>query len=683
MVRKLVLILCLTLTMFPVIEIRSDDFRPGVFQGENYFVFSPDGKYLVKVFHSENKTWVRIHETGEMRMLTQWQIPDFKAHTIRFSLRDPSKLLLADKKRLLVYRLIDDKQKLFFFQPKIKGREIVQAYFDAENDEIVWATKSNVFKTDTASKTQQKILSVPWEEGKINSITVVSDNDYAVNLENSNKILMLSSGNGFDPIELNRHKSKIVGIQSPGKDELISLDSSYDLVFWNTASAQVKHQLRLDKPEDDAELLAVALDDPKENLLVLSRGKSETIGQKYSLNDLRRGRATPEVLPMTMTSVGNVYSSVNTFKSRARIETEELEQSSPGTDAISLQQPPLPGKKRNTLLDLAQIEADNGDYEAALELIKKIRLDDPEYGKSRELKRRVLTSIEIRNTIAAARDQYKRGNYKSAKIILDNALIRNPENRELVRFRDRVDEKLSGDTWLKVFLVVFLILLMALLGFILWRYQSLLFNKGRPGTVKKGSWGVAGKKRKKEEKGEDLRRKFVYLLDDTRKRLNQAAARDKGRRYKNTWMEITARLNTMEKRAKLSDSHLAEFISEMEKLQTTIEKLDAQGSKKAGFGYDSQEKKQQEEKTGKKAERESKQEKKQETANKAPDYHAILGVPKGASRDEIKQAYRKKMKEYHPDRHSASDFNWVKEEADRRTRLIQEAYEMLSRTAES
>jgi len=55
------------------------------------------------------------------------------------------------------------------------------------------------------------------------------------------------------------------------------------------------------------------------------------------------------------------------------------------------------------------------------------------------------------------------------------------------------------------------------------------------------------------------------------------------------------------------------------------------------------------------------------------DYYKILGVDRNASQEEIKKAYRQKVKEWHPDRHIEN-----KEEAERKFKEIQEAYEVLS-----
>jgi len=52
-----------------------------------------------------------------------------------------------------------------------------------------------------------------------------------------------------------------------------------------------------------------------------------------------------------------------------------------------------------------------------------------------------------------------------------------------------------------------------------------------------------------------------------------------------------------------------------------------------------------------------------------PDYYAILGIPEDATREEVKRAYRRLAKHYHPDRGEGGDQG--------RFREIQEAYETL------
>jgi molecular chaperone DnaJ len=54
-----------------------------------------------------------------------------------------------------------------------------------------------------------------------------------------------------------------------------------------------------------------------------------------------------------------------------------------------------------------------------------------------------------------------------------------------------------------------------------------------------------------------------------------------------------------------------------------------------------------------------------------PDYYEILGIPKTASLDEIKKAYRQGSRKYHPDVNKNDD-------ADQKFKQIQEAYDVLS-----
>ncbi len=56
------------------------------------------------------------------------------------------------------------------------------------------------------------------------------------------------------------------------------------------------------------------------------------------------------------------------------------------------------------------------------------------------------------------------------------------------------------------------------------------------------------------------------------------------------------------------------------------------------------------------------------------DYYEILGVPRNASQEEIKKAYRRLAMEYHPDRHPPEKRKWAEE----KFKEISEAYEVLS-----
>ena len=62
----------------------------------------------------------------------------------------------------------------------------------------------------------------------------------------------------------------------------------------------------------------------------------------------------------------------------------------------------------------------------------------------------------------------------------------------------------------------------------------------------------------------------------------------------------------------------------------------------------------------------------------ADDPYALLGIDASASDEELEQAYRRRMSEYHPDR-VANAAKEIRDIADRRAREINQAYDRIKR----
>ena len=62
----------------------------------------------------------------------------------------------------------------------------------------------------------------------------------------------------------------------------------------------------------------------------------------------------------------------------------------------------------------------------------------------------------------------------------------------------------------------------------------------------------------------------------------------------------------------------------------------------------------------------------------ADDPYALLGIDPAASNEELEQAYRRRMSEYHPDR-VANAAKEIRDMADQRAREINQAYDRIKR----
>jgi DnaJ-domain-containing protein 1 len=66
-----------------------------------------------------------------------------------------------------------------------------------------------------------------------------------------------------------------------------------------------------------------------------------------------------------------------------------------------------------------------------------------------------------------------------------------------------------------------------------------------------------------------------------------------------------------------------------------------------------------------------------EESKKEPTYYEVIGVDPNASQEQIKKAYRDKLKQYHPDIFMNQP-EWVREQAEKMSKKLNEAYEVLS-----
>lgn len=679
-----------------------------------YFVFSPNGKYLAKVTHIKNQADVRILETKVMNTVAHWQIPDFQPQTIQFSSDPPNKLLLADEHRLLVYNIAHDKQKLIFIQPKIENKKLFHVSFSFEGDEIVWATKDSVFKTNLKNKQHRKVASVAKEKATIQSFAILKDNKLAVSLANNKNIYIFFPESTEKMYKILEHKTPVIGVESPEGEILFSLDNTQELLVWDVTEKRVLKRLQLEKTDEQDQVKGFTLDPSRRNLLILSKSSTEGTGKRYALSDLTAGIINPVQQSVFQTPSGKIYANVHIFdKTQKNMDSRQRSVTfyQPTTDVyLGTIEDNAPAEKinPNSLYDLAKIEADNENYEAALEFIRQTPLNDPDFKKSRELKKNIFRQIEIRSALDTAKEQFRSGNLESSRILLENILAKNPDSTEGKRYLVLVEEKLSNKfrANILIFLVIFALIIIT--SYFVWKYQE------KYGVRLKFFSSVKINEEEKE-KATILRKQFILKLEETKNILKLAIAKDRTRKHQDQWIELTAKLNMIEKRAKLDDVFLNDLHEQLEKLQAKIGKL-------SGFEKDKTRSRKESEKTQyshqqqttdndffkqqktppedkKETHQQSKSNKKRTYRRQSTDssssgqrkppadheekktvqnYYQILGVNQNANATEIKNAYRKKMRQYHPDKHNASDFEWVKQEAARMTQLIQEAYNILS-----
>jgi hypothetical protein len=634
-----------------------------------FFVLNPTEQYLIRIFNQNGTTNIRLFETKEMNQISQWQITDFSPHTVRFSDTNPNQLILASQNKIITYNIGGGKEQKTYEHEVTNGETITQISFDRESNDIIWATDYTVYKTNPKENKTTKIGLVDKSKGPINSLSILKGHKIAVSQKKSLDIHVFSPGYQKVGKKVSEHKAPVVGIQSPKGQTIYSVDKQHNILIWDIFTRQIINQAKLPQPDIDSEIIATGLDDQNENLLILHQIGKDIYGEKYRLNDLKNGIISPKKHAISGNKSGQLHST-NALLSSDYSPVDAI------TEEIKKQKPifilPDPPKQKPTPLQLATIEAQSENYYKALDFIKQVSADDPEYRQSRILQKEIYDKIDAQNKINAAKEQYASHSYQSAKILLNEALEKDSKNKQAKKYLNLVEKQLSRSFWNKIYIAAIIIAILGIGGFIIYKF---LFAAEKENQSEKETFDEYNLHNGNISEIKLLRQEFITTRNQTREILKRAILMDKMGKYKIKWIEFSTQIKIIEKKAKLSEKKLPELIEELKTLQTSVKNISWHKFKRAQrhTKYTGPKNKDQQQSQKKTANNNQ-----QGDATEELNYYEILGVSKNATTEEIKKAFRIRMKEYHPDKHNASDFKWIKEEASRMTKLIQEAYQTLS-----
>jgi hypothetical protein len=188
--------------------------------------------------------------------------------------------------------------------------------------------------------------------------------------------------------------------------------------------------------------------------------------------------------------------------------------------------------------------------------------------------------------------------------------------------------------------------------------------RARPGTA--GAAGAAGETRRpvferapprdsgpsrRAERPQPARRKLVEeLMEKTEQMIRLARQADVYRHHTAFLMELEAELHAIARRLGDASGELGGVHHRLKEMVAQLRGLDFKRTQPEA----------------------------PPPAAEEPNHYELLQLTPAATLEEIRTAYHRLLKQYHPDLHNSSRFDWVKSEAERMSRRISEAYDVLS-----
>ena len=319
----------------------------------------------------------------------------------------------------------------------------------------------------------------------------------------------------------------------------------------------------------------------------------------------------------------------------------------------------LKDNKDELILEKGSMLLEEKQYAEAIALFKKISQESPLHPEARNLIASADREVQIALSLKNAEEQLRVGNWEGATIILKQILEYDAENPDA---KQLLDEAESNHFWSRMENVFYLLMaLIAASTTVWWLYQKreqlgsiFTNNNDEPHNLKTfpnvNLRGDADIPPNPDEK------RFVETLAKTSEFLSLAKKRDFSGEHATRLMDFETEIKIISSKALEPDADFKRLNTQLMVLMQTLRGLKFKGRPQQ-----------------RKAKTETRKNEQQKE-----NFYQLLGVKPSASESEIKKAYHQKIKEYHPDKHQNTEFEWVREQAANMSRELTNAYKTLS-----
>ena len=319
----------------------------------------------------------------------------------------------------------------------------------------------------------------------------------------------------------------------------------------------------------------------------------------------------------------------------------------------------LKDNKDELILEKGSMLLEEKQYAEAIALFKKISQESPLHPEARNLIASADREVQIALSLKNAEEQLRVGNWEGASIILKQILEYDAENPDA---RQLLDEAESNHFWSRIENMFYLLMaLIAASATVWWLYQkreqlgSMFSNnndeplnlKTVPNVNLKGAADIPPNPDEK---------RFAETLAKTSEFLSLAKKRDFSGEHATRLMDFETEIKIISSKALEPDADFKRLNTQLMVLMQTLRGLKFKGRPQ---------------------QRKTKSETRKNEQQKE-NFYQLLGVKPSASESEIKKAYHQKIKEYHPDKHQNTEFEWVREQAANMSRELTNAYKTLS-----